>query len=260
MVHWPEVFMTYETTEGLFFSADAFGAFNAIAGNIDASKVIHKGDWLDQARRYYLNIVGKHGKMVQNLFKKIEGLPINAILPLHGPVYKDADSINFILEKYSHWAGFTPEEKGVVIVYASMYGDTEQASDILANFLAQEGVEDIVLYDISDWDFSYPIADCHRFTHSVFAPINYNAILYYKMDAFLRELVGTSFQNRTVSFLNNWSWGGKSLEIAKEILEPAKCTYIGEDVKINSAVKDAQVEELKALAKIIAEDYKNTEI
>ena len=260
MVHWPEVFMTYETTEGLFFSADAFGAFNAIAGNIEADKVIHKGDWLEQARRYYINIVGKQGKMVQNLFKKVEDLPINAILPLHGPVYKDADSINFIMEKYGHWAGFTPEQKGVAIVYASMYGDTEQASDILANFLAEEGVEDIVLYDISDWDFSYPIADCHRFSHQVFAPINYNAGLYYKMDAFLRELVGTGYKNRTVSFLNNWSWGGRSLEISQEILEAAKPNYIGEVVKINSGVKDPQVEELRQLAKIIAEDVKNTEI
>ncbi|MBZ2387040.1 MBL fold metallo-hydrolase [Anaerococcus murdochii] len=260
MVHWPEVFMTYETTEGLFFSADAFGAFNAIAGNIEASKVIHKGDWLEQARRYYINIVGKQGKMVQNLFKKVEGLDINAILPLHGPVYKDPESISFIMEKYGHWAGFTPEQKGVAIVYASMYGDTEQASDILANYLAQEGIEDIVLYDISDWDFSYPVADCHRFTHSVFAPINYNAGLYYKMDAFLRELVGTGYQNRTVSFLNNWSWGGRSLEIAQEILEPAKLNYIGDVVKINSGVKDTQVAELKELAKLIAEDVKNTEI
>lgn len=260
MVHWPEVFMTYETTEGLFFSADAFGAFNAIAGNISADKVIYKGDWLDQARRYYINIVGKQGKMVQNLFKKIEGFDINAILPLHGPVYKDAESINFILEKYDHWTKFTPEQKGVAIVYASMYGDTEQASDILANFLAEEGVEDIVLYDISDWDFSYPIADCHRFSHQVFAPINYNAGLYYKMDAFLRELVGTGYKNRTVSFLNNWSWGGRSLEISQEILEAAKPNYIGDVVKINSGVKDPQVEELRQLAKIIAEDVKNTEI
>lgn len=260
MVHWPEVFMTYETTEGLFFSADAFGSFNAIAGNIDAKKVIHKGDWLDQARRYYINIVGKHGKMVQNLFKKVDGLTINAILPLHGPVYKDKESIDFILEKYGRWAGFIPEQKGVCIVFASMYGGTEEASDILANFLAQEGVEDVVLYDVSAWDPSFPIADCHRFSHSVFAPINYNAGLYYKMDAFLRELVGTGYQNRTISFLNNWSWGGKSLEISKEILEPAKCKYIGEDVKINSAVKDPQVEQLRELAKIIAEDLKNTEI
>ena len=198
--------------------------------------------------------------MVQNLFKKVEGLEINAIFPLHGPVYKDPDSISFILEKYGHWAGFTPEQKGVAIVYSSMYGGTEQASDILANFLAKEGVEDIVLYDISDWDYSYPVADCHRFSHQVFAPINYNAGLYYKMDAFLRELVGTGYKNRTVSFLNNWSWGGRSLEISKEILEPAKCKYIGEDVKINSAVKENNLEELKALAKVIAEDYKNTEI
>ncbi|MDD6918442.1 FprA family A-type flavoprotein [Anaerococcus sp.] len=257
MVHWPEVMMTYETTEGLLFSADAFGAFNVIEGNIDAAKVIHKGDWLEQARRYYINIVGKFGKMVQNAFKKIDGLPINAILPLHGPVYKDEESINFIMDKYNHWSTFTAEEDGVVIVYASMYGDTEEAADILAVKLAELGVENIKIYDVADWDVSYPISDCHRFSHSVFAPINYNSGLYYKMDAFLRELVGTGFTNKSVSFLNNWSWGGRSLEISKEILSTAKLDYVGEDVKINSGVKMEQVDQIAELAKAIKADMDN---
>lgn len=254
MVHWPEVMMTYETTEGLLFSADAFGAFNVIEGHVDAKNVIHKGDWLDQARRYYINIVGKFGKMVQNAFKKIDGLAINAILPLHGPVYKDEESINFIMDKYNKWSTFTAEEEGVVIVYASMYGDTEEAADILATKLAELGVENIKIYDVAAWDVSHPISDCHRFSHSVFAPINYNSGLYYKMDAFLRELVGTGFSNKTVSFLNNWSWGGRSLDISKEILSQAKLDYVGEDVKINSGVKMEQVEEIEALAKAIKAD------
>ncbi|MDO5047194.1 MAG: FprA family A-type flavoprotein [Anaerococcus sp.] len=260
MVHWPEVMMAYEKKDKIFFSADAFGSFNAIEGNIDAKHVIHKGDWLDQARRYYINIVGKFGNMVQNVFKKIDGLEIKAILALHGPVYKDPETIDFIVNKYQIWSSFKSEEKGVAIVYASMYGDTEQASDILAGKLADLGVEDIVLYDVSDWDPSYPIADCHRFSHTVFAPINYNSGLYYKMEAFLNELVGTGYKNKKVSFLNNWSWGGRSLEIAKEILKPAKCEYIGEDVKINSSVKKEDLANLDDLARVIAEDIKNTEI
>lgn len=255
MVHWPEVMLSYETNNKILFSADAFGSFNALEGHIKAKNVIHKYDWLDQARRYYINIVGKFGKQVQMLFKKIDGLEINTICPLHGPVYDDPESISFILDKYNKWSTFTPEEKGVAIVYATMYGDTEEASDILAKELAELGItEDIKLYDVSATDPSYIIADCHRYTNSVFAPINYNSGLYYKMEAFLTELAGTGYQNRHVSFLNNWSWGGTSLKVSKEILEAGKHEYIGEDVKINSGVKMEQVEEIKALAKAIKED------
>ena len=260
MVHWPEVMMSYETNNGYLFSADAFGSFNAIEGHLKAKNIIHRGDWLEQARRYYINIVGKFGKQVQALFKKVEGLEINAILPLHGPVYDDKESIDFILDKYTKWATYTPEEKGVVICYASMYGDTEEAADILAAELADLGVnEDIEIYDVSNTDPSYMIAACHRFSNAVFAPINYNSGLYYKMEAFLTELVGTGYQNRHISFLNNWSWGGTSLKVSKEILEKGKHEYIGEDVLVNSSVKDEQVEGLKALAKAIKEDLDNSE-
>ena len=260
MVHWPEVMVSYDTNHKLLFSSDAFGAFNALDGHIRAKDVMHRGDWLDEARRYYINIVGKFGKQVQALFKKIDGLEINAIFPLHGPIYDDPESIEFILDKYTKWATYTPEEKGVVICYASMYGDTEEAADILAANLADLGVtEEIEIYDVSNTDPSYMIAACHRFSNAVFAPINYNSGLYYKMEAFLTELVGCGYQNRHVSFLNNWSWGGTSLKKSKEILEAGKHEYIGEDVKINSSVKEEQVEELKALAKAIKEDLDKSE-
>lgn len=260
MVHWPEVMVSYETNNGYFFSSDAFGSFNAIEGHIKAKDVIHRGDWIDQARRYYINIVGKFGKQVQALFKKVDGLEINAILPLHGPVYDDPESIEFIMDKYNKWSTFTPEEKGVVICYATMYGDTEEAADILATELAELGVsEEIEIYDVSNTDPSYMISACHRFSNAVFAPINYNSGLYYKMEAFLVELMGTGYQNRKISFLNNWSWGGTSLKVSKEILEPGKHEYIGEDVLVNSGVKYEQVEELKALAKAIKEDLDNSQ-
>lgn len=255
MVHWPEVMMSYESTDKLLFTADAFGAFNAIDGHLKAKNIIHRGNWLDEARRYYVNIVGKFGNQVQALFKKVHDLEVSAILPLHGPVYDDKESIDFIMEKYNKWSTFTPEEKGVVIVFASMYGDTEQACDILAKELAELGVnEEIEIYDVSNTDPSYIISACHKYSHAVFAPINYNSGLYYKMGAFLEELVGTGYKNRHIAFLNNWSWGGTSLKVSKELLEAGKHTYIGEDVLINSAVKDQQVEEIKDLAKAIKED------
>ena len=254
MVHWPEVFMTYETTEGLFFSADAFGSFNVLEGHISAKHYIKKDSWVDENRRYYINIVGKQGKMVTNLLKKVSDYEINGILPLHGPIYDDKESIEFILDKYDKWANFKPEVKGVNIVFSSMYGNTELCADILASKLDELGVENIKLYDVSDNDFSYIIADSHKYSNQVFVAMNYNAGLYHKMDALLRELVGTGYQNRHISFIHNYSWGGKSLEQAKEILEKGKHEYIGEDFIINSSMKDDQEKTLENLAKAIKED------
>lgn len=254
MVHWPEVFMTYETTEGLFFSADAFGSFDVLEGHISAKHYIKKQSWVDENRRYYINIVGKQGRMVTNLLKKVSGFEINAIFPLHGPVYDDKESIRFILDKYDKWANFKPESKGVEIVFSSMYGNTELAADVLASKLDELGVENIKLYDVSDTDYSYIIADAHKYSNQVFVAMNYNAGLYHKMDALLRELVGTGYQNRHISFIHNFSWGGKSLEQAKEILENGKHEYIGEDFIINSSMKDDQEKTLEDLAKAIKED------
>lgn len=260
MVHWPEVFMTYETSEGLFFSADAFGSFDVIEGHIDAKYYIKKDSWLDENRRYYINIVGKHGKMVTNLLKKVADFEINAIFPLHGPIYSDKESIDFILNKYDKWANFKPEEKGVNIVFSSMYGNTELVSDLLASKLDEIGVENIKLTDVSETDFSYIIADCHKFSNQVFVAMNYNAELYYKMDALLRELVGTGYKNRHISFIHNYSWGGKSLEQAKAILEGKNLTHIGEDFIINSSMTNKQEKDLENLARAIKEDLDKVEI
>lgn len=257
MVHRPEVFMTYDTTDKLFFSADAFGAFNVHQGNFRASKLINSDIWMDEARRYYINIVGKQGQMVMNLFKKIEGLDINMILSLHGPVYDNKESIETILDKYQKWASFAPEEKGVLIVFSSMYGDTAIACDILASKLDDLGVEKIKVYDISDVDYSYVIADSHKYSNLVVAPINYNGGLYHKMDAYLRELMGTGFKNRHISFVNNGSWGGTSLKDAKEILSKGKdIEFVGEDLKLLSSLKENQLEDLESLARAIADDLK----
>lgn len=260
MVHWPEVFMTYETTEGLFFSADAFGAFGVLEGHIQAKYYINNDYWIDDNRRYYINIVGKQGKMVTNLLKKVSDFEINAIFPLHGPIYDDKESIGFILDKYDKWANFKPEEKGVNIVFSSMYGNTELTSDLLASKLDELGVENIKLRDVSDIDFSYIIADSHKYSNQVFVAMNYNAGLYHKMDAFLRELVGTGYKNRHISFIHNYSWGGKSLEQAKAILESGKHEYIGEDFIINSSMVNEQERDIENLAKDIKEDLDKQEI
>ena len=254
MVHWPEVLMTYDLTDKVLFSADAFGSFGVLQGHISAKHYIKKDSWLDENRRYYINIVGKQGKMVTNLLKKVSDFEINGILPLHGPVYDDKESIEFILDKYDKWANFKPEVKGVNIVFSSMYGNTELAADILASKLDELGVENIKLYDVSDNDFSYIIADSHKYSNQVFVAMNYNASLYHKMDALLRELVGTGYQDRHISFIHNYSWGGKSLEQAKEILEKGKHEYVGEDFIINSSMKDDQEKTLENLAKAIKED------
>ena len=254
MVHWPEVLMTYDLTDKVLFSADAFGSFKSNDGRLFADEVNWDRDWLDEGRRYFTNIVGKYGTFVQAVLKKAAGLDIKYICPLHGLVYDDKESIEFILDKYDKWANFKPEVKGVNIVFSSMYGNTELAADILASKLDELGVENIKLYDVSDNDFSYIIADSHKYSNQVFVAMNYNASLYHKMDALLRELVGTGYQDRHISFIHNYSWGGKSLEQAKEILEKGKHEYVGEDFIINSSMKDDQEKTLKNLAKAIKED------
>ncbi|MDO4661747.1 MAG: FprA family A-type flavoprotein [Tissierellia bacterium] len=254
MVHWPEVMMVYETNNSYLFSADAFGAFDAHEGSLFAKDYYKRDNWINEARRYYINIVGKHGNMVMNVFKKIENLPIKAIMSLHGPVYSDEESINFILDKYKTWASFKPEKKGVLIAFSSMYGNLALASDILANELSKLGVTDISMFDVSNTDYGYIISDAHKYSHAVFTPMNYNAELYPKMDALLRELVSTGYKNRHISLLNSWSWCGNSLKIAQDILSKGNHTYVGDVVKIKSSVKEENLSEIKALAKAIKED------
>lgn len=257
MVHWPEVFMTYEITQSLFFSADAFGAFDVHEGSLYSGKYVMDDFWMNEARRYYINIVGKHGKMVMNLFNKIKDLQIKVILPLHGPVYNDPKSIEIMLDKYKTWASFESEEKGVVIAFCSMYGNMELAADILANEISKLGVTKIKMHDVSQTHASYIISDCHRYSNAVFTPINYNAVLYYEMDALLRELTGTGYKNKHISFLNGWSWGGNSQKIAEEILNNANHEFIGEVVKIQSSMKEEDYEHIKQLAREIADDLNN---
>lgn len=255
MVHWPEV-MFVLSSEGELFSADAFGTFGAIEGHYSSDLIDMDRAFIDEARRYYINIVGKQGRSVIAILKKLEGKEVKMILPLHGPIHRQKDKIEYFIEKYKTWGSFESEEDGVLIAYSSMYGNTEEAADMLAYELSENGVKNIHIYDVSEYDYSYIISDAHKFSNFVYTAINYNTDLYPRMDAFLRELVGTGFQNRKVSVITNMSWGGRAEKIAEEILEGSKLEKIGETISLKSSLDEEKAAEIKALAKAIAESMK----
>ena len=239
MVHWPEVMVAYEQTEKILFSADAFGTFGALNGNIFNDQVDFEGYYLSEARRYYTNIVGKYGAQVQIALKKLSGLDIKIIAPLHGPIWRA--NLDYLLDKYNKWSSYTPEKQGVVIVYGSMYGNTENAANCIANKLAQQGVTDIKVYDVSKTHPSYIIADAWKYSNLVIASPTYNGGLYLVMDALLHEMASLNFQNRKVSILGNYTWATGALASIKERLSKLKdIEIIGNPLDINSSVKDNQ--------------------
>ena len=255
MVHWPEV-MFVLSSEGELFSADAFGTFGAIEGHYSSDLIDMDRAFIDEARRYYINIVGKQGRSVIAILKKLEGKEVKMILPLHGPIHRQKDKIEYFIEKYKTWGSFESEEDGVLIAYSSMYGNTEEAADMLAYELSENGVKNIHIYDVSEYDYSYIISDAHKFSNFVYTAINYNTDLYPRMDAFLRELVGTGIQNRKVSVITNMSWGGRAEKIAEEILEGSKLEKIGETISLKSSLDEEKAAEIKELAKAIADSMK----
>ena len=250
MVHWPEVMVAYEQTEKILFSADAFGTFGALNGNIFNDQVDFEGYYLSEARRYYTNIVGKYGAQVQIALKKLSGLDIKIIAPLHGPIWRD--NLDYLLDKYNKWSSYTPEKQGVVIVYGSMYGNTENAANCIANKLAQQGVTDIKVYDVSKTHPSYIIADAWKYSNLVIASPTYNGGLYLVMDALLHELASLNFQNRKVSILGNYTWATGALASIKEQFSKMKnIEIIGNPLDINSSVKDNQEETLDEMVQEI---------
>lgn len=255
MVHWPEVMFT-QTDKGELFTSDAFGTFGAIEGHITSDNIDLDEHFYSEARRYYFNIVGKFGRNTMAILKKIDLEAVKAILPLHGPVHLDKEKITQFVEKYKLWADYIPEEQGVLIAYASMYGNTELAADTLAYYLSLEGVRHIRVYDVSGTHHSEIISEAHRFSNLVITPINYNTELYPAMDSFLRELVATGYSGRNYSVITNGSWGGRSEAVADEILSKSKMTKLGETVTIKSAPSTENLEELKVLAKEIKNSLK----
>lgn len=251
MVHWPEVMVTYDTVDKILFSADAFGTFGALNGNIFADEVNFERDYLDEARRYYTNIVGKYGAQVQALLRKASGLEINMVCPLHGFVWRE--NFAWYLEKYDRWSSYTPEENSVMIAYASVYGGTENAVDILAAELAKQGVKNIKIYNTSITHPSIILAEAFKCSHSVFASITYNMGIFSTMNHLIHELSCHNFQNRTVALIENGSWALASGKLmAEEFLKMKNITIIEPAVSLKSTVKECNIEEIRALAKEIA--------
>lgn len=251
MVHWPEAMVTYEQKEKVLFSADAFGTFGALDGNLFSDEVDFERDWLDDARRYYTNIVGKYGKQVQNLLKKAAALDIQMICPLHGPVWRS--DLAYFIDKYDKWSSYTPEDQAVVIMYGSMYGNTEKGANMLAAALGEAGVKDVKMYDISSTDVSVLIGEAFRCSHIVLAAPTYNGGLYPKMENLLSDMKALSLQKRTIALIENGTWAAAAAKLMRRELETMKeMQILDEVVTIKSAVKEETAEAIQQLAGVIA--------
>ena len=248
MVHWPEVMVTFDQTEGILFSADAFGTFGALDGKLFNDEVNFERDWLEDARRYYTNIVGKYGAPVQALLKKASKLDIRMVCPLHGPVWRS--NLGWFIEKYDLWSRYVPEEKGVLIAYASMYGNTEAAAQALAAKLCEKGMANVAVYDVSNTHVSQLIAETFRFSHIVLASVTYNMEIYPVMHSYLNDMKGLNVQNRTVAIIENGTWACKSGELmARFVQEELKgMKVLEEKMTLCSTLKEEQADGLEALA------------
>lgn len=255
MVHWPEVMVTFDVTCGVLFSADAFGTFGALDGKLFNDEVNFDRDWLDDARRYYTNIVGKYGAHVQTLLKKAAGLDIKYICPLHGPVWRS--DFDYIIDKYIKWSTYEPEEKGVMIVYASMYGNTEAAAQILASRLAEIGVTNTSVYDVSNTHASYLISEAFKYSNIVLASVTYNLGIYPVMHNFLEEMKALNVQKRTFSIIENGSWACTSGSLMRNFLDEMKqMTILDEQVSMASSLNDGNLNDIDRLAERIKESMK----
>ena len=237
MVHWPEVMMTYEASEKILFAADGFGKFGAL----DVEE-----DWVDEARRYYIGIVGKYGAQVQAVLKKASTLDIQTICSLHGPVLKD--NLGFYLEKYDKWSSYQPEESGVVIAYASVYGNTKKAAQYLADKLSKSG-QKTILYDLARCDKAAAIADAFRYDKLVLAGITYNGDLFPCMRAYIEGLTERSYQNRRVAVIENGTWAPMAAKLIRGMFEKSKdIAFTDTNITIKSAMNAQNRAELDKLA------------
>lgn len=253
MVHWPEVMVAYEETDGLLFSADAFGAFGTLTGHLFTNPAEFEKLWLDEGRRYYANIVGKYGAQTLSLLNKIANLKINMLLPLHGPLWRG--SFAPYVEKYRLWASYTPEEKGVVIAVGSIYGNTEAAADILAGYLADLGVKNVVVHNVSSVDPSFILSDIFHLSHVVLACATYNFRVFPKMETLVSDIVATGVANRHFAIIENGSWAPSADNLIRMQISKLKNVKIinAEKFTIKSALKSDQLSALKNLAQSIAD-------
>lgn len=238
MVHWPEVMVTYEQTEKVLFSADAFGKFGIIEDN---------DDWACEARRYYFGIVGKFGVPVQTLLNKAKKLDIKTICPLHGPVLKE--NLEYYINKYDIWSSYKPEDEGILIVCASIYGHTMEAAKKLEEILKEKGVEKVVLTDLANDDIDEAVEDAFRYSKVVLAASSYNSRVFPPMEHFLNKLKDRNYQNRTMAIIENGSWSPSAAKAIKEIVSNMKnINLLDKTITIKSAMKESNVKELEQLA------------
>ena len=240
MVHWPEVMVTYESSEKVLFSADGFGKFGALS-------LTENADWACEARRYYFNIVGKYGAPVQTLLKKASALDIKTICPLHGPVL--SDNLGYYLDLYNTWSSYQPESKGVFIAYASIHGNTAYAAEQFAEMLRNKGVDNVVISDLSRCDIAEAVEDAFRYDRMVLAAASYDAGVFPIMQDFLHHLQAKAFQNRTVGLIENGSWAPTAAKTMRNILETMKnITIVEPVVTIKSVLKETDIPALDQLA------------
>lgn len=255
MVHWPEAMVTFDVTNGVLFAADAFGSFGALDGKLFNDEVNFDRDWIDHARRYYTNIVGKYGPHVQLLLKKAAGIvnDIRYICPLHGPVWRS--DFGYLLDKYQHWSTYEPEEKGVMIAYASMYGNTEAAAGALAAKLCEKGMTNVKMYDVSNTHVSYLISETFKYSHVVLASVTYNLGIYPVMHNYLMDMKALNLQNRTFAIIENGSWACKSGDLMEKFLqnEMKNMTVLSSRLSLASSLKAEKANELDMLADAIIE-------
>ena len=244
MIHWPEVAVSYYDKDGILFSADAFGKF----GTSDTDE-----PWADEARRYYIGIVGKYGMQVSALLAKLSGLPVKAIYPLHGPVL--TENLVYYINLYSTWASYRPERDGVTVAYSSIYGNTAKGAKLLADKLTDKGIE-VRLYDLTRCDMSEAIASAFMYSHLVIASATYNADLFPKTRVFIDGLTERGYCSRTVGLMENGSWAPKANKIMREMLEEcAELDFIEPAVTISSALSETSIAAIEALARSIDEDF-----
>lgn len=240
MVHWPEVMVTYESSEKILFSADGFGKFGALS-------LTENEDWACEARRYYFNIVGKYGAPVQTLLKKASALDIKTICPLHGPVL--SDNLGYYLDLYNTWSSYQPESKGIFIAYASIHGNTAVAANRFADILRDKGVEKVVVTDLSRCDIAEAVEDAFRYDRMVLAAASYDAGVFPIMQDFLHHLQSKAFQNRTIGLIENGSWAPTAAKTMRSILDTMKnITIVEPVVTIKSALKENDIPALEELA------------
>ena len=245
MVHWPEVMFTYDSTDKVLFAADGFGKFGAL----DVEE-----DWDDESRRYFIGIVGKYGKQVQNLLKVAATLDIQIICPLHGPVLKE--NLGHYLEKYNIWSSYAVEDEGVVIAYTSVYGNTKKAVELLANKLQEKGCPNVVVYDLARDDMSKAVADAFRYGKLVLATTTYNAEIFPFMHTFIDHLVERNYQNRTIGLIENGSWSPTAAKVMKNMFAKSKnITWLENQVTIMSSLSDENVEQMDKMAEELCKEY-----